>query len=172
MFSWNFFKFRESLPCSCCETFQAGNNVCSFQIHHLISHIFKTGKVICAHSHTPPSNSQTWHYGVQAHDLSHRYTSKVRCTCKMPKVSHRLIYDLYWRCGVKGRRVTDVNRYACIPMLGISCKTFPCIRGHICETFMLSINRIMFSFIVNVCSNLAYLFLFFVANFCLSLYLD
>ena len=139
MFSWNFFKFRESLPCSCCETFLAGNNVCSFQIHHLILHIFKTGKVICAHSNTPPSNSQTWHYGVQAHGLS-----------------HRLIYDLYWRCGVKGRRVTDVNRYACyacIPMLGISCKTFPCIRGHICETFMLSINCIMFSFIVNVCSN-------------------
>ena len=127
-------------------------------IHILRPQIVKHGTMACRHM-----------------DLSHRYTSKVRCTCKMPKVYHRLIYDLYWRCGVKGRRVTDVNRYACyacIPMLGISCKTFPRIRGHICETFMLSINRIMFSFIVNVCSNLAYLFLFFVANFCLSLYLD
>ena len=128
------------------------------QIHH--PQIVKHGTMACRHM-----------------DLSHRYTSKVRCTCKMPKVYHRLIYDLYWRCGVKGRRVTDVIRYACKHVMHAflcwgSCKTFPCIRGHICETFMLSINRIMFSFIVNVCSNLAYLFLFFVANFCLSLYLD
>ncbi len=128
-------------------------------IHH--PQIVKHGTMACRHM-----------------NLSHRYTSKVRFTCKMPKVSHRLIYDLYWRCGVKGRRVTDVIRYACKHVMLLmhaflcwgSCKTFPCIRGHICETFMLSINRI--SFIVNVCSNLAYLFPYFVANFCLSLYLD
>ncbi len=128
------------------------------RIHH--PQIVKHGTMACRHM-----------------NLGHRYTSKVRCTCKMPKVSHRLIYDLYWRCGVKGRRVTDVIRYACKHVLHAflcwgSCKTFPCIRGHICETIMLSINRIMFSFIVSVCSNLAYFFPYFVANFCLSLYLD